>query len=208
MRRRIGLYNFSSQYQQRPIPISGNLVKREWLRFYGADDQPRRFARIVQSWDTAAKTSELNDYSVCTTWGVDKDNFYLVDVFRKRLNYPDLKRAIVSQADVFDANQIVIEDKSSGTQLIQDLHNDRVRNVVEYKPPPGADKVMRLHACSDRFENGRVLLPRDAPWLDEYILELIGFPGTKHDDQVDSTTQALDYLREPDLVATFIKAYS
>jgi predicted phage terminase large subunit-like protein len=208
MRRRIGLYNFSSQYQQRPIPISGNLVKREWLRFYGADDQPRRFARIVQSWDTAAKTSELNDYSVCTTWGLDKDNFYLVDVFRKRLNYPDLKRAIVSQADIFDANQIVIEDKSSGTQLIQDLYNDRVRNVVEYKPPPGADKVMRLHACSDRFENGRVLLPRNAPWLDEYILELIGFPGTKHDDQVDSTTQALDYLRVPDLVATFIKAYS
>ena len=186
MRRRIGLYNFSSQYQQRPIPISGNLVKREWLRFY--DDKPRQFARIVQSWDTAAKTSELNDYSVCTTWGVDRDNFYLIDVFRRRLNYPELKRAIVSQANIFDANQIVIEDKSSGTQLIQDLNNDRVRKVIEYKPPPGADKVMRLHACSDRFENGRVLLPRSAPWLDEYILELIGFPGTKHDDQVE-----LDY---------------
>ncbi len=101
----------------------------------------------------------------------------------------------------------MIEDKSSGTQLIQDLNNDRVRKVIEYKPPPGADKVMRLHACSDRFENGRVLLPRSAPWLDEYILELIGFPGTKHDDQVDSTTQALDYLREPDLLALFAKAY-
>ena len=136
MRRPIGLYNFSSQYQQRPIPISGNLVKREWLRSYGSDDLPRRFLRIVQSWDTAAKTSELNDYSVCTTWGVDGDNFYLIDVFRRRLNYPDLKRAIVSQANIFDANQIVIEDKSSGTQLIQDLYNDRVRNVVEYKPPP------------------------------------------------------------------------
>jgi predicted phage terminase large subunit-like protein len=206
MRRRIGLYNFSSQYQQRPIPISGNLVKREWLRFYG--DQPRQFARIVQSWDTAAKTSELNDYSVCTTWGVDRDNFYLIDVFRRRLNYPELKRAILCQANIFDANQIVIEDKSSGTQLIQDLNNDRVRKVIEYKPPPGADKVMRLHACSDRFENGCVLLPRSAPWLDEYILELIGFPGTKHDDQVDSTTQALDYLREPDLLALFAKAYS
>ena len=68
MRRRIGLYKFSSQYQQRPIPISGNLVKREWLRSYGPDDVPRRFMRIIQSWDTAAKTSELNDYSVCTTW--------------------------------------------------------------------------------------------------------------------------------------------
>ena len=76
------------------------------------------------------------------------------------------------------------------------------------KPPPGADKVMRLHACSDRFENGRVLVPANAPLLDDYIVELIGFPGTKHDDQVDSTTQALDYLREPDLLATYLKAYS
>jgi predicted phage terminase large subunit-like protein len=128
-------------------------------------------------------------------------------VFRRRLNYPDLKRAIVSQARRFDAGEIVIEDKSSGTQLIQDLQNDGVRTVIEYKPPPGADKVMRLHACSDRFENGRVLLPANAPWLDEYLLELVGFPGTKHDDQVDSTTQALDHLREDDVVTTYLKAF-
>jgi len=208
MRRRIGLYNFSSQYQQRPIPLSGNLVKREWLRSYSPENLPRRLLRIVQSWDTAAKTSELNDYSVCTTWGVDGDKYYLMDVFRRRLNYPDLKRAIVAEGERFRADDIVIEDKSSGTQLIQDLKNDGVLNVVEYKPPPGADKVMRLHACSDRFENGRVLLPANAPWLDDYLVELIGFPGTKHDDQVDSTTQALDYLREPDLLATYLKAYS
>jgi hypothetical protein len=119
MRRRIGLYNFSSQYQQRPIPVSGNLIKREWLRSYGPDDVPRRFMRIVQSWDTVAKTSELNDYSVCTTWGVERENYYLIDVFRRRLNYPDLKRAIVSHAERFDADKIVIEGKSSGTQLIQ-----------------------------------------------------------------------------------------
>jgi predicted phage terminase large subunit-like protein len=160
-----------------------------------------------QSWDTAAKTSELNDFSVCTTWGVDRDNYYLIDVFRRRLNYPDLKRAIVAHASRFDADQIVIEDKSSGIQLIQDLRNEGVHKVVEYKPPPGADKVMRLHACSDRFENGRVFLPRSAPWLDEYVTELVGFPGTKHDDQVDSTTQALDQLREPDVVAKFLKAF-
>ena len=208
MRRRIGLYNFSSQYQQRPIPLSGNLVKREWLRSYSPEDLPRRFLRIVQSWDTAAKTSELNDYSVCTTWGVDGDNYYLMNVFRRRLNYPDLKRAIVAEGKRFRADDIVIEDKSSGTQLIQDLKNDGVLNVVEYKPPPGADKVMRLHACSDRFENGRVLVPANAPWLDEYMIELVGFPGTKHDDQVDSTTQALDYLREPDFLSTYLKAYS
>jgi predicted phage terminase large subunit-like protein len=207
MRRRIGLYNFSSQYQQLPIPVSGNLVKREWLRFYNPGQLPLRFLRTVQSWDTASKTSELNDYSVCTTWGADRENYYLIDVFRDRLNYPDLKRAIIAQVEKFRPREIVIEDKSSGTQLIQDLTNDLTLDVVGYKPPPGADKVMRLHACSDRFENGRVLLPANAPWLDEYVLELVGFPGTKYDDQVDSTTQALDHMREDDVVTTYLKAF-
>ena len=138
MRRRIGLYNFSSQYQQRPIPVSGNLVKREWLRFYDSNSELPRFLRIIQSWDTASKTSELNDYSVCTTWGCAGETYYLLDVLRKRLNYPDLKRAIVSHAEEFGADEIVIEDKSSGTQLIQDLQNEGLCNVVEYKPPNGA----------------------------------------------------------------------
>jgi predicted phage terminase large subunit-like protein len=67
---------------------------------------------------------------------------------------------------------------------------------------------MRLHAVSDRFENGDVVLPKSAPWLDEYLTELLGLPGSRHDDQVDSTTQALDSLREPGFVETFIKAWS
>jgi predicted phage terminase large subunit-like protein len=208
MRGRIGLYNFSSQYQQRPIPISGNLIRREWLQFYDPDHARLQKWRIVQSWDTASKTSELNDYSVGTTWSLEDDKFYLLDVFRQRLNYPDLKRAIISNANLYSAPTIVIEDKSSGTQLIQDLRNEGVLNVVEYKPPSGTDKIVRLHACSDRFENGRVLLPQRAPSLDDYITELIGFPGVKHDDQVDSTTQALDYLREPDIAAEYLKAFS
>jgi predicted phage terminase large subunit-like protein len=206
MRRRIGLYNFSSQYQQQPIPVSGNLIRREWLRFYDPDQRLQK-RRIVQSWDTASKTSELNDYSACTTWSVEGDKFYLLNVFRRRLNYPDLKRAIIAQANDYHWPTVVIEDKSSGTQLIQDLRNERVVTVIEYKPPSGTDKIMQLHACSDRFENGRVFLPERAPWLDNYIAELIGFPGVKHDDQVDSTTQALDYLREPDVVAQFIRAF-
>jgi predicted phage terminase large subunit-like protein len=208
MRRRIGVYNFSSQYQQRPIPVSGNLIRREWLRFYDPDHARLQKWRIVQSWDTASKTSELNDYSACTTWSLENDKFYLIDVFRQRLNYPDLKRAIISHASEYGSPSVVIEDKSSGTQLIQDLRNEGILDVVEYKPPAGADKIVRLHACSDRFENGRVLLPARALWLDDYITELIGFPGVKHDDQVDSTTQALDYLREPDIAAEYLKAYS
>ena len=208
MRGRIGLYNFSSQYQQRPIPLSGNLILREWLRFYDPDREHLQKWRIVQSWDTASKTSELNDYSVGTTWSLEDDKFYLLDVFRQRLNYPDLKRAIISQASAYGSPTVVIEDKSSGTQLIQDLRNEGILDVVEYTSRPRAPtRSWRLHACSDRFENGRVVLPERAPWLDDYITELIGFPGVKHDDQVDSTTQALDYLREPDIAAEYLRAF-
>ena len=127
-------------------------------------------------------------------------------VFRQRLNSRRQTRSFRTQ--LYGSPTVVIEDKSSGTQLIQDLRNEGILDVVEYKPPSGADKIVRLHACSDRFENGRVVLPDRAPWLDDYITELIGFPGVKHDDQVDSTTQALDYLREPDIVAEYRKTYS
>jgi predicted phage terminase large subunit-like protein len=89
----------------------------------------------------------------------------------------------------------VIEDKASGTQLIQDLRFEGLLGITEYKPPPGTDKIMRMHAQTAMFENGLVFLPRMASWLSDYVHELTGFPGTRHDDQVDSTTQFLDYIR-------------
>ena len=193
MRQTMGTYNFSSQYQQSPIPVGGSIVKSDWLTYY--EELPARFFFVLQSWDTANKSGELNDFSVCTTWGVYERRYYLLHVFRKRLNYPDLKRAVAEQAREYKASSIVIEDKASGTQLIQDLRADGLFGVREYEPPAGMDKVLRLHAQSVHFENGRVLLPRSARWLDDYIRELFAFPGGKYDDQVDSTTQALEYLR-------------
>lgn len=195
IRQRMGEYNFSSQYQQNPIPPGGALVKTAWLKRYEPGEQPARFTAILQSWDTANKSADLNDFSVCTTWGVKDQKFYLLDVFRKRLNYPDLKRAVKDLAGRYKATTILIEDKASGTQLIQDLKYEGVWGIKAYEPPSGTDKLMRLHAQTAVFENGHVLLPCEAPWLIDYVNELTGFPGTKYDDQVDSTTQALDYLR-------------
>jgi predicted phage terminase large subunit-like protein len=205
MKRAIGSFNFSGQYQQAPMPVSGNLIKREWLRYYDPTITLQRPLRVLQSWDTANKASEINDYSVCTTWAEIGDERYLLDVFRQRLNYPDLKRAILNQKRRYNADIILIEDKASGTQLIQEFRADLMHCVTPYLPPPGADKIMRLHACSDFFESGRVLLPTNAPWLDDYIAEFTGFPGTRYDDQVDSTTQALDKMREPDPLAIWRK---
>jgi predicted phage terminase large subunit-like protein len=197
IRQTIGEYNFASQYQQDPMSLGGAIVKTDWLTRYDATNRPSTFSCVVQSWDTANKSGELNDFSVCTTWGVFDGHYYLLDVFRKRLNYPDLKRAVVELARQHDADSIVIEDKASGTQLIQELkHEAMLYGIKPYEPPPGSDKVLRLHTQTALFESGRVLLPISAPWLDEYVRELAGFPGSKYDDQVDSTTQALDYLKK------------
>jgi predicted phage terminase large subunit-like protein len=151
--------------------------------------------QTVQSWDTANKSTELSDYSVCTTWGVHDRRYYLLDVFRQRLNYPDLKRKVQELSRRDRPNKILIEDRASGTQLIQDLKAEGVHAVTAYQPPAGTDKIMRLHAQTAQFENGRVLLPSRAPWLADYVNELTSFPGSRYDDQVDSTTQALDHLR-------------
>lgn len=189
----IGEYHFSSQYQQRPIPIDGAIVKLSWLQYY--DQAPMEYSHVVQSWDTANKVGELNDYSVCTTWGLHDGKYYLLDVFRGRRDFPGLKRAVKDRAARFDPQTILVEDKASGTQIIQELKFDGYYRVKPHEPPDAAaDKVMRLYNQTAEFEAGHVLLPRTAPWLQEYVSELIGFPGAKHDDQVDSTTQALEFL--------------
>ena len=94
----------------------------------------------------------------------------------------------------FRPGTILIEDRASGTQLIQELRREGLLRVRGVDPPPGTDKIMRLHAHTTAFESGRVLLPQAAPWLDDYVAEIVGFPGSRHDDQVDSTTQALSHL--------------
>ena len=193
LRRALGAWNFAGQYQQRPAPLGGGMVKREWFGWY--ETAPAPFERIVQSWDTANKQTELADYSVCTTWGVKQRNYYLLHVLRRKLNYPELKRAVAAQAAHFSADVILIEDRASGTQLIQELAAEglhRVKKVV-----PEMHKVMRLHAQTGAIENGFVYLPKAAPWLDDYLLELLTFPKSRHDDQVDSTSQALAFLSQP-----------
>jgi len=193
IRRALGSYNFAGQYQQSPAPLGGGMVKREWFRFYVAAPAP--FDRIVQSWDTANKATELADYSVCTTWGEKQKNFYLLDVLRKKLNYPELKRLVREQQAAFGATHVLIEDRASGTQLIQELTQEGLYQVKGISNAD--DKVMRLHAQTGTIENGFVHLPETAPWLDEYFAELLRFPRAKNDDQVDSTAQALSFLTTP-----------
>ncbi len=155
IRQTIGEYNFAVQYQQPPAPREGGMVKRDWFKHYTPAEMPSRFDQVVQSWDTANKPTELSDYSVCTTWGQVEKHLYLINVLRKKLDYPGLKRAVREQADLHGAQIVLIEDKASGTQLIK-----------AYQPPAGMDKRMRLHAQTGVIENGFVHLPHKAEWLD------------------------------------------
>jgi predicted phage terminase large subunit-like protein len=191
----IGEYNFAGQYQQSPAPLGGGLVKAGWFKYYGEKDRPESFDRIVQSWDTANKATEISDFSVCTTWGIKGKNLYLLSVLRRRLEYPALKRAVREQQNLFDASVVLIEDKASGTQLIQELVMDGCHAVTKYTPE--CDKIMRLHAQTALIENGFVYVPESAPWLAEYLHEMTVFPKGKHDDQVDSTAQFLDWFKKP-----------
>ena len=103
-------------------------MKSSWFKTYSDTDLREQFDQILQSWDTANKPSQLADYSVCTTWGIKKKNLYLLHVFRKRIGYPDLKRAALKLARMHRATLVLIEDKASGTQLIQELVKERLRS--------------------------------------------------------------------------------
>ena len=190
----LGSYHFAGQYQQTPAPLEGGLVKRDWFRFYRAAELPLRFEQVVQSWDTANKASELANYSVCTTWGLWNRQRYLLDVWRQQVNYPALKRAVLALARQWRATVILIEDRASGTQLLQELQAEGLWAVTAIQPV--GDKVMRLHAQTAVIEQGRVWLPHDALWLEPLLHELTTFPKSAYDDQVDSVAQALAWMTQ------------
>jgi len=132
---------------------------------------------------------------VCTTWGIKDKHLFLIGVFRRRLEYPALKRAVREHQAQFSATEVLIEDKASGTQLIQEPILEGCHGVTRYEPT--TEKIMRLHAQTAIIENGFVHIPETAPWLAEYLHEMTVFPKGKYDDQVDSTAQFLDWFKRP-----------
>ena len=159
------------------------MIKPVWFKRYRPEELPAAFERVVQSWDTANKASELSDFSVCTSWGITGPRLFLLDVLRARLDYPDLKRAVRAEYARLGPDVVLIEDKASGTQLIQELVAEGMHAVARYRPQ--ADKVMRMHAQTATIENGFVHLPQAADWLAEYLHELAVFPHGRYDDQVE-----------------------
>jgi predicted phage terminase large subunit-like protein len=188
LRSQQGSDTFAAQYQQEPVPPGGALIKRAWVRRYDQLPVLDSSSIIVQSWDTATKEGGENDYSVCTTWLIRGNKYYLIDVMRGRFNYPTLKARAASHARAHRANKILIEDTGVGTALIAELQSDGLP-VIAVKPEH--NKLIRMSVQSAKFESGQVFFPNQAPWLADLESELFAFPGARHDDQVDSISQAL-----------------
>ena len=190
-RRAMGEMLFLAQYQQTPVPADGAMIKRAWLRY--ADPPPRGGGRVTLSLDTATKTDPKNDYSVCTAWLDVDEKHHLIDLWRDRVDFPGLLRKVLDLVGRHRPDNLLIEDAGSGSALIQIL---RGRGVPALACRARDSKTARLAGVSNYLEAGLVVLPRAAPWLGAFEAELLGFPGGRHDDQVDSLTQYLAWARE------------
>jgi predicted phage terminase large subunit-like protein len=191
LRQQMGPDLFAAQYQQSPVPPGGAIIKREWLRYYDELPERKPGARVIQSWDTAAKDGARNDWSVCTTWLMQDKKFYLLDLVRGRYNYPQLRDTARKLAERFRPHVILIEDASTGTALAQEL---RQAGVFVVQPiSVERDKQTRLFVQQAKFAAGDVLFPKGVPFVADLERELLSFPQGKTDDQVDSLSQALAY---------------
>jgi predicted phage terminase large subunit-like protein len=192
IRRQIGSAAFGSLYQQRPAPVQGRIFKREWWRHYTAPPPHSEITRTVVSVDSAFKAGEDNDYTAITVWAETESAFYLFHAWRDRIEFPDLKRKVIEIANAWNAYAVLIEDKASGQSLIQELDRDTALPVVPVKAI--GDKVSRAVGVTAIIEAGKVLLPVSAGWRDDFMEEVSTFPGSRHDDYVDSMVHALRYM--------------
>lgn len=199
-KRELGSYGFAGQYQQRPAPLVGGMVDLSWFNRYGAIPRREDVIRVIQTWDTAQKAKEVNDPWGGGTWFETKKGFYLVDSINRRMTYPDGKRTVKGWVDKWNPDVILIEDKSSGESLIQDLRIDPDGHYPVIAIQPTADKVTRMSTCSPTIEAGNCWLPNGSlqmPWLGDYEQEISTFPNSADKGQVDQTSQFLNWVKTP-----------
>lgn len=201
MKAAMGSILFSAQYQQEPVPATGNMAKAVHLRVFDRKHLAME-GRIVQSWDTASKDGIHNDWSVCVTALVRGQDVYVLDVFRQRLDFYGLERAAIGLAREYQPDALLIEDAASGMQLIQTLKHREPSGVPR---PIGrkaeADKITRFGVASAMIEAGQLHLPHDALWLGEFKSEILSFPNGRFDDQADALAQLMIWVRDRPIVS-------
>ena len=192
-RREMGSRGFDLAYLGIVRPPEGNIFKKEWWRHYPAASGPPARRQIVISLDTAFKTGREHDYSVATVWALCDSGHYLLDMWRNRVAFPQLVKAVTNLAERWKPSDVLIEDAGSGQSLIQELRTSTRLKIVPVRPK--GDKLERAHAVTPVFESGQVFLPEEAQWREELEYELEVFPLGEHDDIVDSVVQYLSWAR-------------
>lgn len=185
----LGSSMFSAQIQQNPVPEGGAILKRNWWKYFS--EKPE-LDFLLQSWDTAFKTKEENDYSACVTIGKTKIGYFLLDLWRGRLEFPELKRQFVGLYSKWCPSIVLVEDKASGQSLIQEIKRDTRIPVKAIQVD--RDKVARANSVSPSVEAGKVFLDEKGKWLSDFLEETEFFPNAEHADQVDAFTQAMNYF--------------
>ena len=193
----VGSHVFSAQWQQLPTLPGGNLLKLEQFRRYEVLPLRHFFEYYVQSWDLAVTASDTSDYSVCTTWGKRGDYYYLIDVFRAKLDYPDLRKAVEEQFQKHEPRLVLFEGCHIGKALLKEFYGSKHCAIVHGGPiifktaTPRGTKEERAAVQAVKIEQGRVFIPAEAEWLEIFEKEVLEFPAGKYDDQVDSMAHFL-----------------
>lgn len=215
-RRNLGSAGYAGQYQQRPAPAEGNRFKREWWRFWSRDGighprprgcseasavrPPEKFDEVLGSWDLAFKDGDDNDWVVGITIGRKGADKFVLSCTREHLNLLGTQRAIIQQRKDFpECVEILIEDKANGPAVIQTL-GSVISGLVAVNPEGG--KESRAAAIEPQVEAGNIYLPEGAEWLEQWVEEFATFPRGRHDDVVDSLSQALIRLGDSEIADT------
>ena len=189
----VGPYEWNSQYQQHPVGKEGGMVKHAWIKRYSTLPE---ITKVVISWDTAFKDSEISDPSAATVWGMNGNAYYLLDVLNKRMEFTELKSKFQQLYNIHKANAVLVEDRASGQSLIQEMKMQTHIPVIAMSTK-NVNKVLRFDAVTPLFESGKIFLPEEAHWLADYEYQITNFPSTEHDDMVDSTSQFLGWVNKP-----------
>jgi predicted phage terminase large subunit-like protein len=202
LRSELPVSKWEAQYQQNPTSEEGAIIKRDQWQIW-EESKPPQVSYIIQSWDTAFEKNNRADYSACTTWGVFdypdskgnlKANIILLDAFKQRLEFPELKAKAYEAWKEWEPDTLIVEKRAAGAPLIYELRKMGIP-MSEYTPGKGNDKISRVNAISDLFASGMVWCP-DTRWAEEVMDELASFPNGDHDDLVDSSSQALMRFRQ------------
>lgn len=207
MRREMGSRVFQAQYQQNPTPTESDLIRWDRIATYDKAPERHQLQYVLHSWDTAIVDGPKADYSVGTIWGYSFDSWLLLDVIRMRLAYPDLLAKVRFERAKWQADGILVEKAGTGHTLLQDLGRDfkgtspdprhHAPRCQRFASRPKIGKEERLASQVERLYSGMARLPVDAPWLPELKRELVSFPASRYDDQVDSVSQFLEWGSSP-----------